>query len=261
MPSILYAVHAYTLAERNAAPMIHRCPIGTDVAQLALWDAQHTRTDTESLSLEELDEILRADARGGRLFFVNTGSDGGCDIALYVDEPIPDDLLPFYKSLNRRFLLRCPSGRLLAGGAEGYTDLEGQASGEAARIPSGDYVLQLHELCEGDVNEPERLSVVLGEEDYAYLHRAGYGWGWGCIGVVGGILLAGLIHWTWGLPFVVAGIGWTLQNTWRNRHDNRLKEIQQRVSEYNEQYPFFLFSLQKIEGDTDLTGGWHNLVY
>lgn len=239
--------------------MIHRTSIGSDTAQLALWDAQHAWSVMEPMSQDEVDEALRADAIGGRIFYINTGADGGCDVALYIDKAVPEDSLIFYKSLNRRFLLRCPSGRLHAGGAEEYTSSRAESASQVMRIPSGDYVLQLHELCEGDLNDPERLANALGEEDYAYLREAKHGWGWGCLSTFAGALLGYFIHWTWGLPFVVAGAGWILQIVWRNRRDTRLKEIESRVSEYNDQYAFFLFTLQHVDADTQLKGGWHNL--
>ena len=73
--------------------MFHKCFIGTDASKLGLWDVQHTRTDTESMEPAELSEMGRADARGGRVFIINTGMDGAWDVHLYVDEGVPDDVL------------------------------------------------------------------------------------------------------------------------------------------------------------------------
>ena len=241
--------------------MINRSFIGTDAAQLAFWDVQHTRAGAESMELAELDEMWKADAWGGRVFFINTGSDGAWDVHLYVDESVPDDLLLFYKTLNRRFLLRCPSGRLIAHGAEYYMASADETPGseDAIQIPAGDYELQLHELCDSDLKDPAYLETVLGKDDLDYYLSVNPGFSWGCAGLTTGVLVGCFVHWLWGLSIAVAGIGWTAWKRWRHKHDARHTDIDARIDADRAKYAFFICSLRRIEPDVGLRGGWYNL--
>lgn len=241
--------------------MIHRAFIDTDAAQLAFWDVQHTRTGADSMELRELDEMWKADAWGGRVFYINTGSDGAWDIHLYVDEPVPEDLLLFYKTLNRRFLLRCPSGRLIAHGAEYYmADAEETPGSEdAIQIPPGDYELQLHELCDGDLKDPAYLETIVGEEDLAYYLSVNPGFNWGCAGLIAGALAGYFAHWSLGLIVAFAGIAWSVRRRWRHTHDERYADIDARIDADRNEYAFFICSLRRIEPDSGLRGGWYNL--
>ena len=242
--------------------MVHRSFVGTDAAQLALWDVQHTRTGAESMELAELDEMWKADAWGGRVFYINTGSDGAWDVHFYVDEPVPTDILLFYKTLNRRFLLRCPSGRLIADGGEYYMASAEDTPGseDAIQIPPGDYELQLHELCDGDLRDPAYLESIVGKDDLDYYRSVRPGFNWGCAGLIAGALAGYFAHWSLGLLIVFAAIGWREVKRWRHTHDERYADIDGRIDSDRYQYAFFIFSLRRIDGDSGLRGGWYNLA-
>jgi len=240
--------------------MFQKSFIGTDVAQLAFWDVQHTRVGTEETELQELDDLWKADALGGRVFFINTGRDGGWDVHFYVDEAIPDDVLAFYKTLNRRFLLRCPSGRLIADGAEYYMAIaeETPSSEDAIQIPAGDYELQLHELCAADLDDPDYLTRIVSREDLEYYYSKNTGFGYGCIGLIAGALVGAFSHWSWGLLIAMAVLAVTAMKRWRHQNDTRFADIETRLDEDRNRYAFFICSLRRIEGDSDLRGGWYN---
>lgn len=241
--------------------MLHKRFIGTDVAQLAFWDVQHTRVGTEEMELQELDDLWRADALGGRVFYINTGSDGAWDVHVYAEEAIPDDVLVFYKTLNRRFLLRCPSGRLIADGAEFYmaSAEETPGSEDVIQIPAGDYELQLHELCAADLNDPAHLESIVGREDVDYYLGKNPGIGWGCVGLIAGALVGALTHWAFGLLIAAMAVFLTALKRWRHKKDTRFTEIETRLDEDRNRYAYFLCSLRRIECDSDLRGGWYNL--
>lgn len=241
--------------------MIHRTAIGTDIAMLGLWDAQHARRELKELDYEEMEQALQADAKGGRLFYVKTGSDGECDVNLYVDEAIPDDVQHFYKSLNRKFLLRCPSGRLVAGGLEEYA---GTARGpvsdsEPVQVDAGDYVLEFHELNEGDINDPAHLAAVVGEEDHAYFLARGQTPRLGC-----GLLAASTVFlifklWPIGLPLLAVAVGLIFYRYWRNQTDSRYQDVKTRIAHYHSRFPLLIFHLSRADGDPGLEGGWHTM--
>jgi hypothetical protein len=236
--------------------MFHKCFIGTDAAQLALWDVQHTRTGAESMELPELDELWKADALGGRVFFINTA----WDVHLYVDEAVPDDVLLYYKTLNRRFLLRCPSGRLVADGAEYYmaSAEETPDSADAIKIPAGDYELQLHELCASDLDDPAYLTTIVSKEDLDYYLSRNTGFGWGCAGLVAGALVGAFTHWYWGLFVAMGVIVWGGVKRWRHQNDTHFADIESRLDADRNRYAFFICSLRPAGADSDLRGGWYN---
>lgn len=240
--------------------MFHKSFIGTDAAQLALWDVQHTRTGAESMELPELDELWKADALGGRVFFINTGSDGAWDVHLYVDEAVPDYVLVYYKTLNRRFLLRCPSGRLVADGAEYYmaSAEETPDSADAIKIPAGDYELQLHELCASDLDDPAYLTTIVSKEDLDYYLSRNTGFGWGCAGLVAGAIIGAITHWYWGLFVAMGVIVWGGVKRWRHQNDTRFADIESRLDADRNRYAFFICSLRPAGADSDLRGGWYN---
>jgi hypothetical protein len=240
--------------------MFNKRFIGSDVAQLAFWDVQHTRVGTEEMELQELDDLWKADALGGRVFFINTGRDGAWDVHLYVDEAIPDEVLNFYKTLNRRFLLRCPSGRLIADGAEFYmaSAEETPSSEDAIQFPAGDYELQLHELCAADLDDPAHLEAIVGRDDVDYYLSKNPGFGWGCVGLIAGALIGAVTHWSLGLLIAITSIGLTALKQWRHKRDTRFTDIETRLDEDRNRYAYFICSLRRIEGDTELRGGWYN---
>lgn len=241
--------------------MIHHTTVGTDIAAIGLWDVQHGRNDLSAMPYAEAEQALQADAKGGRLFYINTGADGACDVHLYVDETVPPDLLAHYKSLNRQFLLRSPSGRLVAGGVEVYTGAvsEEDHEGDTVQVASGEYLVQLHELNEGDVNDPAHLGQVVGEADYAYFQGRSGGSRMGCGLLAAGLILLVFQLWMAGLPLFLAGVGILLYRSWSNGADERFQDIKDRIEDYHAQYPLFIFSLMPVEDGDAHEGGWHTL--
>lgn len=240
--------------------MPHKCFIETEFSQIAFWDVQHTRVGAESMDLDDLDEMWKADALGGRVFFVNTGSNGAWDVHLYVEEAIPEATLVFYKTLHRRFLLRCPSGRLIADGAEFYMASADEALGseDAIQIPAGDYELRFHELCAADLDDPAYVTTIVSQDDLDYFVRKTPGTGWGCIGLTAGVLGGVFTQWYWGLLIALGIIIWGGMKRWRHNSDPRIGDIAMRLQADRSRYAFFICSLRRIEGDPDLRGGWYN---
>lgn len=240
--------------------MIFKHLIDTANTELALWDIQHARTDGEGLGNDEFDELLEADALGGRLFVLRTGSHKVIDFALYVDEAIPEAQLDFYKTLNRRFLLRCPSGRVTAGDTHAYTHgPEDDSAIEPMRIPPGDYELQLHELCEGDLGDPVRMVELVGKQEYDEFLTAEQDWPWGCASLVAGLAIGWFAGWLWALPIAALGYGWAWRRRALVRADPRLREITERIEAHRKEYPYVLFTLRRRDDPEDLKGGWHSL--
>src|SRR5690242_4425799 len=92
--------------------MHHEMHSGTDAATHALFDPSLTPP------LEHEDKTIELAERDGRVLLIATGGDGELGYRIYVDAPIPDELLARAKPVASDLLLRAPSGQLVACGLE-----------------------------------------------------------------------------------------------------------------------------------------------
>src|SRR5262249_42288870 len=136
-----------------------------------------------------------SEAEAGRLFFINTGADGGYPTDIYVDETPDSELLEVYTTNGREFLIRSESGRLIAGGLEDYgsdgpqiTSQQDEFAGEPGR-----HALTLYQL--DDERADERARRYLGEDDYDYYQRRTTGTPWGCLMFVAALIVSFLKLW------------------------------------------------------------------
>ena len=159
----------YPLAPPNfAVPMHTRIDVGTDIARIGVWDPAHERHDLRTARYADYEAGLQAEARAGRLFFVNTGADGEYPIELYVDEEPPVADLQLYTLREGEFLICSQSGRLMAGGLEDFVSDTKQITSEEDHfeVAPGMYALSVYELQEEEFDR--RLPEFIGPEDYAY---------------------------------------------------------------------------------------------
>jgi len=239
--------------------------VGTDIAMIGLWDPEHDRPDLHSCNQSVLDSSLRQDALEGRLFFVNTGSDGGCPVDFYVDEDVPEDRLRFYKSIGRSFLVVSKSGHLLAGGVEGYISERKQITspGDRFAVPPGPYALRLHELNEADLHDPKALAEAIGAGDYEYYESRMGGFPWGCVLFLGALLGLAALYVTAHLaysPILFAPLLLRYLLLWLGRsRDRRFLEVSRKISEFTSSFSIFIFTLSSGAPVDKIQGGWHNL--
>jgi hypothetical protein len=90
----------------------------TDSACIALFDPSGLPDDFERRWEDEPIESARALQQDGRMFFVETGADGFYSIALFVEQEIPQYLVPYLSDLIEVPRLRIPSGKLWFCGGE-----------------------------------------------------------------------------------------------------------------------------------------------
>jgi hypothetical protein len=88
--------------------------------------------------------LLERAAPDGRVLLIDTGSDGELWYRVYVEEPLPDELRARVVRSRADLLLRVPTGRLVACGAE-ELDAPG-ASASSALVPPGSYLVAAHDL-------------------------------------------------------------------------------------------------------------------
>src|SRR6266481_5862703 len=162
-----------------------RVEAGTDIAQIGAWDASRDDGAFDKLSFKRRTAVLREDSEAGFLFVLNTGSDGGGPIDVYVDEPIPESALKANELLKGEFLVCVPSGRLIVGGVEDYryTDRKITSVESVVSVPVGDYRIRCYspKFDEGSFDGVSNAALKerVGEKDYNYWRRrvktAGYG--------------------------------------------------------------------------------------
>ena len=176
-----------------------RFDAGTDVAMIGAWDAARGAEPFSAEEFKRLSDTLDADAAAGHIFVLHTGADGGGPVDVYVDEPIPADVLERLTTLGEPCLLSLPSGRLDVDGAEHYRARKPDAgrSNRAVAVPAGDYLLCCYapkdEEGEATPRSERDLEAVVGAGELRYYERVTR------LGCLGGIVLLLLFPLLWPL--------------------------------------------------------------
>jgi hypothetical protein len=98
--------------------MKHIIETGTDAASLCLFDPGALPVDFDERAREDSVATFEELDRQGKLWWSDTGGDGGYLFHVYVDEPVPDALRSVLRDPHQRAPFNVPSGALWACGAE-----------------------------------------------------------------------------------------------------------------------------------------------
>ncbi len=236
-----------------------RIDIGTDIATIGVWDPTRERHDLKSAKYADFQSGLQSEAEDARLFFVNTGADGGYLTDIYVDEQPDPDCLNLYSTVEREFLISFESGRLIAGGVEDFVSSTKQITSDQDQfeVTPGMYALRFHELIEDRLID--RLGNHIGVEDYAYYESKSAGFPWGCL-----LFVIATICWFTKLCAVSVGMFalWAAFLVVRSRvraADHRFWDIAKRIAAFDKQFPPFIYVLRTVTDTDDVKGGWHDL--
>jgi hypothetical protein len=122
---------------------------GTDAANFAIYDPGAVLHVINAKDPDEAGEAFEDEARKGNLIAYTYGGDGEASFHVIVDEPLPPELMtPRDKPV--RGVLRVPTGRLVASGAEYVfntarkqvtADEFHPKQGSEQRIPAGNYAV------------------------------------------------------------------------------------------------------------------------
>ena len=236
-----------------------RADAGTDVAMIAVWDAQRNATPFTAGQRQRHLDTLEADATEGHLFLVHTGGDGGGPVDVYVDERIPDDTRERFSRCGGEFLLLLPSGSLVVGGAEEYRT--GEAARTSVAVPPGDYTVRCYKLEDEEQSPPseEELRRLVGRADLAYYDRINK------IGCITGVLtlllfpvLAFPLGWKVALVVtIVVSLGFFPLREWLLRRNARYQRLNDIVPAFRlgHQDPAFIFELRALHGEPRPGGG------
>jgi hypothetical protein len=241
-----------------------RFDAGTDVAMIGAWDAQRGAQPFTAEENKALSNTLDAEADGGHIFVLHTGADGGGPVDVYIDEPVPADVLARLTPLDGEFIVAVPSGTLVVDGVEFYRGKkpDSRRADRTATVPPGDYALRCYTAKdeeEAAARVERNLESVVGAEDLRYYERVNR------LGCITGLLL--LLLFPLLAPFV--GVKWALSITAvvvlgffhvRERilkRNARFAQLSDRIMAFrlNQQEPTFVLELRRVDDRGGLTGG------
>ena len=126
--------------------MRKRIDAGTDVAMIGAWDAQQNASPFTPAEVADHQNSLERDVSQGALFLIRTGGDGGGPVDLYIDEPVPPDVLARVTPVAGEARLSLPTGALTVGGVEDYRSADARITGPGSlvTVPAGDYAVRCY---------------------------------------------------------------------------------------------------------------------
>ena len=242
-----------------------RVNAGTDVAMIGAWDLGRNAQPFTADEYKRLTDTLDADAEQGHLFVLHTGSDGGGPVDVYVDEPVPAEILARLTPPGDELVLALPSGQLIVDGVEFYRARKPDEtlSSRAVTVPAGDYLLRCYTPTEDEQQATppaERdLEAIIGKDELRYYERVTRG---GCLIGLGLLLLFPILGPLagWRIAFaitVVAVIGFFYVREWVLRRNARFARLREAVTAHRRgtQEPALVLELRRIEGREGRTGG------
>jgi hypothetical protein len=247
--------------------MKFRIEAGSDVAMVGAWDASRNDSVLMTAWGKKFDQTLEQDATAGDIFLIRLGGDAGGPIDIYVDSPIPNEVLAEMRAADDEFLLRVPSGRLIVGGVEDYRSAKPKITGpnSVVALPSGDYALRCYVATgeEGFTPPTSReLKAALGADDYAYYNRISKLSLLGYLIVLLFPVLAFPLGWKWALLItVVVFFGYfSVQEGFVVKRNARYQRISKQVNQLfgkakEKESPWFIFDLRRISESHNLKGG------
>jgi len=247
-----------------------RVDAGTDVAMIGAWDANRGAQAFSAEEYKRLSDALDADAEQGHIFVLHTGADGGGPVDLYIDEPVPADVIERLTPLGDALVLALPSGTLIVDGVEHYRARKPDAAlaNRAVSVPPGDYLLRCYTPPDEEQETTRRaerdLESIVGKDELRYYERVTRS---GCLVGLGLLLLfpvLGLLA-GWRIAFattVVVVIGFFYVREWTLRRNARFARLREAIAAHRlgTREPTFVLELRRIEDRAGRTGGSVSLV-
>lgn len=223
---------------------------GTDVAMLGIWDADAPTDDVGKGKYKDYQAILEADARDGKLIFINTYSDGGYPMGIVTDRAdLPSGILDWYDAVDRALFINTPTGRLVVGGLEDYRSSKPRITSEkdVFEVDPGIYQAFAYQLIGDEERIIDEVKRQVGDDEYEYYSTRPTG----CL-TASLLIAAGLIvsfFWSWWslLIAVVLSIAFAAYRTRANTQDERFMAVKRVSDEWDAAHPVILFVLEKVE--------------
>ena len=244
--------------------MTIRIEMVTDIAGVGVWDPGVDVPEEP----KDYRALIESEAQAGRLFFIDTGGDGGYLSDIYVDERPDPGILALYNTPDRAYLIESQSGRLIAGGLEDLGNAHPQitTAEDEFNVTPGRYALRFYDL---DYEQFDaHLRDQIGEADLTYYNSRFDGCTQGClIFIVAFILgpvswaLTDVYPWLWLVTagFFILGVAYVTIRMRALDKDGRYHDIHQRIGAFEERYPPFIMVITPLTANEQVEGGWHEL--
>ena len=232
-----------------------RFDAGTDVAMIGAWDTQRGAQPVTAEEYRRLSDTLDADADAGHIFVLHTRADGGGQVDVYVDEPIPSEVMTRLTAQEGEFVLALPSGSLMVDGVEHYRARtpDAAAPDRAVPVPAGDYALRWYAAQDEEAapRSERDLETILGQDDRRYYDRVTRG---GCLTGAVLLLLLPLLLWplfgpkiALGTSVVVAVVYFNVRE-WVLRRNARFVRLRETITTFRlqRQRPTFVLELRRM---------------
>lgn len=242
-----------------------RVDAGTDVAMIGAWDADRGAQAFSAEEYKRLSDALDAEAEQGHLFVLHTGAHGGGPVDVYIDEPVPADVMRGLTPLGGELVLAVPSGVLMVDGVEHYRARKPNAAlaSRAVSVPPGDYLLRCYtppdEEQEAMTRSERDLESIVGTDELRYYERVTRS---GCLVGLALLLLFPVLGPLagWRIAFaatVVAAIGFFYVREWMLRRNARFARVRAAITAHRlgTQQPTFVLELRRIEDRAGRAGG------
>jgi len=247
-----------------------RVDAGTDVAMIGAWDANRGAQAFSAEEYKRLSDALGADAEQGHIFVLHTGADGGGPVDVYIDEPVPADVMQRLTPLGHELVLALPSGTLIVDGVEHYRARKPNAAlaSRVVSVPPGDYLLRCYtppdEEQEGTPRSERDLEAIVGKDELRYYERVTRS---GCLVGLALLLLFPVLGPLagWRIAFattVVAVIGFFYAREWLLRRNARFARLREAITAHRTgtREPTFVLELRRIEDRAGRSGGSVSLI-
>ena len=197
-------------------------------------------------------------ARNGEIFFIHDDDPIDIPLAIFANEPVPDNFAVDFEPEGGGFLLHVPSGRISISGYDAW--VSGDRTGETSvSVSPGSYLLLPHgrETVDAKRYNAERKRLV-GAPDWAFHSRVSSLGLLGCLPMI--VLAFSLLGRRWRLAAYVALVvflSWlpylALSRT------RRFRTIDAQLKAHDRALPVYLLELRPLERSSGLVGGWISL--
>ena len=231
-----------------------RFQVSTDTARLAVWDAKRGE---EPFSPEDAkrSEALNEDMAAGHIAVLNTHADAGGRIDVYVDEPVPPDVLADLTPIDGEFLVALASGKVLVDGAEYYRPQpnDSYTLQPGVSVSAGDYAVRWYRLTNPEAAPKSEAELVrkFGRDEVEYFDRTNQR---GCLFGLSTLLLFPILWYLAGvwiaLPVtLVVFLGYFHLKEWYLKRNARYWRLQEVIPAYRHEHeePLFVLQLRRVQ--------------
>lgn len=231
-------------------PSMFNTHAGTDAAMIGIWDAGTPGDDLRLRPFSEYFDAINADARDGKLLYVNTGGDGSYSVGIVVGRgQAPADLAAWYRPVERTLYLQAPTGRIVAGGLEDYRNSKPQITTDASvcDVGPGSYQVFAYQLTDDEERIDDEMASLVGDDALRYYYTRPDGCAPALVLVAAGLFASFVWSW-WSMAIAVPlAVGYAVYRSYVNSRDETFIAVGKVIKAWDDQHPLFLFVLERVD--------------